>query len=282
MISRHYATIKQFPGLENGNHFQLHYRESGAGTAIILLHPSPLSSQFMEPLIDHFSKQGRAIGLDTPGYGQSDPLPQAEEGLNGYVQALKAFIEALSLDRPVIYGSATGAQIAIEFAKAYPQLTRGMVLENVADFSEEEKASLLKDYFPSLEPRENGEHFQLSWQIASQLYRYFPWFDQRDETCVNTNAVPVELIHNTALHYLNAGPDYARAYRAAFDNEKLEQLLPVSVETRILHWQGGVVRRYTERLLHADLPQCIQVKTASADMEDRYKMLSDFLSELIE
>ena len=112
MIRRAYVT------LANGQ--QIHYRHQGQGYPVILLHPSPLSSAFMTPLITAWSANCHCLAWDTPGYGQSDPLPGEDLSLSPYVESLAGFIRTLELEPPVIYGSATGAQIAIEFGKTYP------------------------------------------------------------------------------------------------------------------------------------------------------------------
>ena len=175
MIFRHYQTVG---GKDAESQWQIHYREAGVGIPIILLHPSPTSSVFMEPLIELFARHGRAIAWDTPGYGQSDKLPCDTEGLDPYVQALNEFITRLGLDRPVIYGSATGAQLAIEYGKAYPKNTRGLILYNAAWFYDSERDAIMESYFPDISPQEDGSHLQLVWKMATQVYRYFPWYDR--------------------------------------------------------------------------------------------------------
>lgn len=68
------ATTRGYAGAAGA---QLHYRELGEGSPVILLHASPLSSEFMLGQIQALASAGyRAIALDTPGYGQSDPLPE--------------------------------------------------------------------------------------------------------------------------------------------------------------------------------------------------------------
>lgn len=240
---------------------------------MVLLHPSPLSSTFMEPLLELFSSSARAIAWDAPGYGQSDKLSTQEEGLTPYVEALNQFIDTLGLEKPVIYGSATGAQIAIEYGKSYPGNISGLLLENAAWFYQEERDEILERYFPDIHPQRDGSHLQQTWQMVSQLYNYFPWFDTSDAALVNPNAVPVELIHQTAVDYLIAGPDYARAYRAAFMNEDPKQLQPLVVPTHIVRWDGSLLKKYVSRLEQAELPDNIQIHPVEASLEARFDKL---------
>ena len=161
---------------------------------------------------------------------------------------MHSFIKALGLSKPVIYGSATGAQIAIEYARKNPQHIRGLLLENVDWFFDEEREEMMAPFFPMITPQLDGSHFQFLWKMATQLYRYFPWYDTSDARLTNSTGAPVDVIHQSALHYLLAGNHYDRAYRAAFMNEKPEPLASLVVTTRIIRWQGSILRVYTDRL----------------------------------
>ena len=55
----------------------LHYRRMGRGPAVLLLHQTPQSSQTLEPLMRLLAPHCTAIAVDTPGFGQSDPLAVA-------------------------------------------------------------------------------------------------------------------------------------------------------------------------------------------------------------
>ena len=261
--------------------WQIHYREAGTGAPVLLLHPSPLSSAFMQPLLALFAGQGRAIAWDTPGYGQSDPLPQAGPGLTAYVRALYDVTVALGLDTPLIYGSATGAQIAIEFGKAYPHATRGLLLENAAWFFDSERDAMLASYFPDISPRADGSHLLRVWQMVNQLYQYFPWYDTSAAARVRDTPAPLDIVHKTALDYLLAGPDYHRAYRAAFFNERPEQLQGLRVPTRIMRWPDSLLKKYSDRLDTAELPGNIRMHHAGAGPEVRFAGLSEALAHLL-
>ena len=281
MSQRKYVTLRT----EGDGQWQIHYRETGAGVPVVLLHPSPLSSGFMEPLISLFAKQARAIAVDTPGYGQSDPLPDQDEGkgegLVPYVEALQEFVIALELDRPLIYGSATGAQIAIEYGKAYPDSTRGIVLENAAWFFESEREAMMEPYFPDISPRSDGSHLMLIWKMASQVYRYFPWYDTSATAEVKDVGAPLPVVQKTVLDYLIAGPDYDQAYRAALANENPDQLQALRVPTRILRWQDSAIKTYCDRLDNVELPANIEMRYADTGVEARFSALEKILNELL-
>ena len=198
--------LKNYACLDyDGQVQQTHYRASGSGPPLILLHPSPLSSAFMVPLINLFDEVATVFAPDTPGYGASDPLPDPGQDLSAYVDWLRRFMLSQGLTSAGIYGSATGAQIAIQFARTYPEMADYVVLDNAVHFTNEERQRIMKNYFPDLTPQSNGSHFQAAWDMSAKLYRYFPWFDQSDDCKVSDTEPPVELVNGTAMSYLVAG-----------------------------------------------------------------------------
>lgn len=249
--------------------WQIHYRSQGQGRPVILLHPSPLSSTFMQPIMNVLAEHHHVIAWDTPGYGQSDPLPENDGSLKPYVTALKLFIDELKLEKAVLYGSATGAQIAIEYAKAYPESINGIVLDNAAWFYDNEREEMLAQYFPSIEPKADGSHLSLVWNMVDQLYHYFPWFDTSANARVNDAEIPIELMQQTLMDYFTAGKNYHLAYEAAFKNERPEQLSQVTLPTHIIRWKSSILKQYTDRLDNADLPKNIEMKHAEAGNDNR-------------
>ncbi|MBU3018054.1 alpha/beta hydrolase [Paraglaciecola agarilytica] len=295
-----FPVLKHYVTLGGDAPWQLHYRSQGADhlPVIVLLHASPMSSANMLPIMNALSDSFKVIALDTPGYGQSDPLPQyketqykdtqlqAENGakpdasLTPYVQALNEFIDALELKQPLLYGSATGAQIAIEYAKAHPDSIKGMVLENAAWFKDDEREAILAEYFPDISPQKDGSHLALVWKMSSQLFHYFPWFDTSESARVGSIDMPAQVIQDTLMGYLTAGENYHLAYRAAFMNERPEQLQPVTVPTHILRWPTSLLKQYVDRLDDANLPPNIQMRFAPAGIEGRFTALKQSMLSL--
>ena len=279
-ITRSYATLPVSTQDANLS-WQIHYREAGSGAPVVLLHPSPLSSEFMEPLLDRFSKHSRSIAWDTPGYGQSDALTQPKPGLKPYASALHQFMQHMELEKPILYGSATGAQIAIEYSLAFPEAVRGLILENVAWFYEEERDAIMASYFPSLKPKTDGSHLQIAWQMSDQLYRYFPWYHKSERSRISDEGAPLEVVHQTALHYLISGENYDTAYRAAFLNEKPEPIQALRVPTRILLWSGSLLDKYSNRLNQVKLPDNVTLHRAGKSSKERFLILENTLRELL-
>ena len=262
---------------------QTHFRHAGSGVPLILLHPSPLSSAWMEPVMRTLPAGIAVIAPDTPGYGASDPLSEPSEDLTGYVKWLKEFMAALGHERVGLYGSATGAQIAIEFARAWPDSTHFLVLDNAAHFTAEEREAMLLRYFPDLSPREDGGHLQAAWEMISALRQWFPWYQQDEEHRIGSaGAVPPEALQAMLLDQLRAGPDYARAYRAALRNEDASRLLDLSLPVRVIRWQGGILRKYSDRYDAFEWPANVRMTHCGPAMEQRLAAIRAAVTELTE
>ncbi len=225
----------------------LHYRLLGRGPALLMLHPSPLSSAFMVPMMQRFSGKALTIAPDTPGYGRSAPMPSSVTDLTPYVDAMRCFIDALGLAQYAIYGSATGAQIAIELAKCDAGRVTGVILDNAADFTDAECEGILQGYFPDATPCDDGSHLARIWQVAHDSTVFFPWHQRCEQNRIAPQPGAAEVMHMTAMGYLQAGPAYAEAYRAAFRNERAVRVREVSVPVSIIRWPSSILKRYTDR-----------------------------------
>ncbi len=274
MHSRHFVNLNL-----NGEHRQMHCLRMGSGSPLIALHASPLSGRFLLPVMEALSSQATVIAPDTPGYGLSSPLVQPTEDLSGYVEALNAFLDALGCERAAFYGTATGAQIAIEFARTHPKRVDFVILDNVASFSDAERDDILKDYFPDLHPREDGVHLAAAWNMARGMYAYFPWYDRRQDARLPGDLPPVTAVHAVAQATLEAGPDYARAYRAAFLNEDARRVQTIRVPVTIIRWEGSILKRYAERFDALAWPENIRMLPCGPSQEERLDALRKAVSD---
>ena len=266
-----------------GGVIQTHLRRAGSGQPLLMLHPSPMSSAFLVPVIDLAREHFAVIAPDTPGYGGTDPLPNPAQSLVEYTHWVAALLDALGLQKAFVYGSATGAQIAIEFARAFPDRTHALVLENAVHFSEQEVDDIMVNYFPSLEPKADGSHLDVAWQMANGLFRGFPWYEHLEDHGKDRGLggqPQLALVQATAMAYLNAGPDYDRAYRAAFANERAEHLAAVTVPVRVMRWAGGLLKAYADRLDGFDWPDHITLVNSGPSPQERFEALGRVFREL--
>ena len=232
----------------------LHYRTGGQGSPVVMLHPSPLSSAAVLPLAQQLENHFAVYAFDTPGYGLSDPLPQRPGTLEDYLPTFAAALDALGLPRVCLYGAATGAQFAIEFANRYPDRVAMMVIDSAGHIPADECEAIVRDYFPDLTPHHDGRHVMTLWQMVRDLFVFFPWCDRRAERRVDRDLPPAAVMQGMLLDYLRAGADYHLAYRPAFYNERAERAQQVRVPSALVRWDSSIVLRITDALIDAGLP----------------------------
>jgi len=94
----------------------LHYRlRPGIGTPILLIHGNMMSSFMFESLMSRIDESFDVYALDLRGFGQSTYENTADDVLS-YAIDVKQFIEALSLDQPVVGGFEFGGLVALKLA----------------------------------------------------------------------------------------------------------------------------------------------------------------------
>lgn len=238
---------------------QIHFRTLGKGSPIILLHASPASSKMMIPLMEQLSEDYLVIAPDTPGYGLSDPLEGRPDNLLPYITHFHDFFDALQIKKIAIYGSATGAQLAIRYALTYPDRVDHVYLDNSAHFTESQRIKILETYFPSLEPQYSGEHLMRMWTLIRDLFVFFPWSFSEEEYRLKQNFPPAQVLHYVAMDFLQTGIGYDMAYKAAFNHEQASFVQQLKVPTTLFDWEGSIVRPYIKQLLDFDLPKNIEV-----------------------
>ena len=256
---------------------QLHLRTAGEGPPVVMLHPSPLSSAAVLPMANELAKHFRVYALDTPGYGLSDLPPRRPESLHDYLPDFAAALDALGLGRVCLYGAATGAQFAVEFAQRYPDRCALVVLDSAGHIGADECAQTVPHYFPDVKPRFDGAHLATTWHMVRELSVFFPWCDARAARRVERDLPPAALMHSMAIEYLRAGEHYDWAYRPAFFNENVDRARRVTVPAVVMRWEASVVLRITDDLIDAGLPPNYDVLRLGPTLADRTGGLLEYL-----
>ena len=106
----------------------LRYTEAGAGDpAILFLHGWCCSRNDWRGQFPHFAANRRCLALDQRGHGESDK-PDQDYTISGFVEDAAHLIRELGLDRPVVVGHSMGGVIALNLARAHPDLVRAIVM----------------------------------------------------------------------------------------------------------------------------------------------------------
>jgi pimeloyl-ACP methyl ester carboxylesterase len=257
------ATIQQkFISIDGVN---IHYRRCGSGPFIFLLHPSPRSSRMMEPLMQMLSENFTVVAPDTPGYGFSGALPERANSLYDYVPYLHKLINSIT-DNPItLYGTATGAQLAIAYSLIYNEHVRHLYLDNAAHFDEDTCDEILKNYFPDFSPKEDGSHLQKIWEHVCSSCLFFPWFAAM--------LPPATVVQNIVDDYVLAGANYADGYIAAFKHERAEKVQQLKCSTTIFKWLGSPILKHIEALVSNKMPANITVVETETGIAGRWQRM---------
>lgn len=255
----------------------VHYRRCGSGPALILQHASPLTSESLLPAMSVFSERFTCIALDNPGYGLSDPLPERDRAdLDAYAKALKATLEALKIDQPIIYGASTGGAITHKFGCMFPEAARLLMLDTFSHMDTEETTD---GYFPDVGPKEDGSHLLAYWNKLMRLFLFRPWQRSDMERRQVRDLPSAEVLHSMLLQQLTAGTDYKHLYRAAIAYEDDENIAQLKTQATINVWEGAPSFQKVKSYLDGVLPDNYVPIHSKAGPNGRYTHQLSWLVE---
>lgn len=206
MIDRGFVTVESR---------EVHYRRVGKGPPALFIHSSPTNSSFIVAEMLSQADRFTCFAFDTPGFGLSDPLPGDTLTVADLAKATVAAIEVLGIGPLPIYGSHTGAAIALELAYRHPEMTTGLVLDAVPIFTREEVAPFGDNYFAPLVVDILGGHYCATWTRFRDQSMWFPWCFRNPENLNPYDLLSPQDIHRWASMFFAAAPNYKAAYPAA-------------------------------------------------------------------
>lgn len=120
----------------------IHYKIYGNGvTTLLLIHGFGASTYSFNEVSEMFSKNYRVIALDLPGFGLTERVSNSTCNVDPYsregqVEIVKSFIDTLKLENVYLIGHSMGGTVATIFAIKYPNLIKGLILEDPAIFEQ--------------------------------------------------------------------------------------------------------------------------------------------------
>ena len=104
---------------------KVHYKKSGVGEAVILLHGGYLNLDSWTPQISPLKEAGfEVIRFSDLGHGESEA---GTEKVLGY-EIVRTLMDSLFIQKAHLVGLSWGAVIAVDFALEHPERTRKLVL----------------------------------------------------------------------------------------------------------------------------------------------------------
>ena len=192
---------------------RVHYRRCGEGPPLLMTHQSPRSSAEYEPLMRQWGVHFTCIAPDTPGFGQSDPLP-GDPDIGDFADALVATLDALGIGKVAAYGFHSGGIILVAALKRHPARFHGLAVGGYAVWTPEEMQVFADAYLPPFRPSDYGEHLTWLWNRILEQSWFFPWFDVRDATRLSVAHDDPARVDETVMDMLAAGDAYRAGYGA--------------------------------------------------------------------
>lgn len=115
----------RFINLDGAN---IHYRDEGQGTPIVLLHGTAASLNTWDGWTAELSKKHRVLRLDLPGFGLTGRNATDTYSIDYYSALLLHFLDSLNIEKAHIAGSSLGGQIAYDFAASHPERVQNLIL----------------------------------------------------------------------------------------------------------------------------------------------------------
>ena len=117
-------------GYVNSNGLKIHYyRTGGDKPKVIFNHGAGDDGLCWTHVVRELENDYDVIMIDARGHGKTSS-GKGDYSTVQRVEDLVGVIQALGLDRPVVGGHSMGADTVMNFAAAYPELTRGVFLED--------------------------------------------------------------------------------------------------------------------------------------------------------
>ena len=208
--TRHFIDVRN----PDGTHRRVHYRRAGSGPPVVLVHQSPRSSAEYETLIAEWAAHFTCLAPDTPGFGESAPLPMNNPHVNDYADAVLAFMDAMGLPQAGAYGTHSGAITLITAAKRAPQRFAAIAANGYAVWTDAERADFGANYTPAFVPLPYGEHLAWVWHRIREQSWYFPWYAARNANRLSGAHDNPVTNHAMIMDILAAGASYAQGYAA--------------------------------------------------------------------
>jgi pimeloyl-ACP methyl ester carboxylesterase len=110
---------------------RLHAIEAGDGKPLVLLHGSGPTALLFLPLLERL-KDVRAIAVDRPGFGLSDPSERPPEAYRqAAIDSLTRILDGLGVAETALLGNSMGGTWALWYALAHPDRVSRLVLLGV-------------------------------------------------------------------------------------------------------------------------------------------------------
>jgi pimeloyl-ACP methyl ester carboxylesterase len=110
------------------NGIETYYERRGEGPPIVLVHAAMLDHSMWGPQLERFAATYETIVYDLRGHGRTGDSEIPSYSADLWADDLRALIEGLGIERPVLCGHSLGGMVAQVYATKHPEGLSGLVL----------------------------------------------------------------------------------------------------------------------------------------------------------
>ena len=107
---------------------QVHYRDEGKGTPIVLIHGTASSLHTWNDWTEELKKTHRVLRMDLPAFGLTGANANADYSIQNYTRFLEEFLSKVNVDNFYLVGNSLGGNIAWDYAAEHPEKVKKLVL----------------------------------------------------------------------------------------------------------------------------------------------------------
>lgn len=126
----------------NINGMPVHYRISGEGKPVVLIHGTGASLHTWEEWTKILETEFKVISLDIPGFGLTGPNKEGTYDLEYYAAFLDRFLKQINIDTVAIAGNSLGGAIAWTYTTLHPDKVNKLILVDASGYPSDKEQPL--------------------------------------------------------------------------------------------------------------------------------------------
>ena len=228
-------------GYASGPFGQVHYFDAGGeGPALLLLPQAPMTLRQFDSVYGLFRERNiRAIGIDPPGFGNSDPPPFVPM-IADWASVVPAVMDQLSLNEASLAGHHTGALVAAEFSVQHPDRTQSLIMHGALLVADEERRQRLHE----IEVRERQFEFKSDGSHLTDLFAI--------RRRLSEGRIPPELLTRYVVEQLMGRGPFWHGHHAAYMYDLESRLASLPDRTLVITNTGDLIHDQTRRVLQLE------------------------------
>jgi pimeloyl-ACP methyl ester carboxylesterase len=123
---------------------KIFFTDQGKGAAVVLLHGFLENQSMWNDFVPELAKKNRVITIDLLGHGKTDCIGYVHP-MEDQADMVHHVLQELKIRKVVLVGHSMGGYIALAFAELYPEMMKGLVLQNSTSLADSDERKANRD-----------------------------------------------------------------------------------------------------------------------------------------